>query len=46
MNEKEIELKILRSNVHVYCCLIDELEKKLDNLRDKIKKLEGWGYEI
>lgn len=41
MKDKEIELKILRSNVYVYCCLIEETEKKLDDLREKIRKLEG-----
>ena len=42
MEEKEFELKILRSNVYVYCCLIEEIEKKLNKLRDKIRKLEEW----
>ncbi len=41
MEEKEIELKILSSTIYVYCCLIEELEKKLDDLREKVKILKG-----
>ena len=37
MEEKEIELKILRSNVYVYCCLIEEIEKKLSEKKERKK---------
>lgn len=39
--DKSVELKILQDEIYIYCLIIEEYEKKLIDLREKVKKLKG-----
>ena len=39
--DKSDELLKLKHEIYIYCVEIETLEKKLKDLREKVKKLEG-----